>query len=101
MLRVLSFNHNFVFRSRLLEEIVFVGLGLHDEMGISLRALNEIRTACAVFMELYTSLLPNFSKERFQKISGKKPRFVSRRELEEQNGNTYSQNRGEDVDSKK
>jgi diphthine synthase len=69
-----------------LGEVVFVGLGLHDEFGISLRGLEEVRGADAVFAELYTSLLPNFSKKRFEKISGKRLNFVSRRELEEENG---------------
>ena len=67
-------------------EIVFVGLGLHDEMGISLRGLEEVKMADNVFIELYTSLLPNFSIERFEKISGKKLYVVSRQELEEENG---------------
>ncbi|MEM2971456.1 MAG: diphthine synthase [Candidatus Bathyarchaeia archaeon] len=67
-------------------EFVFVGLGLHDELGISLRGLEEVKTADAVFIELYTSLLPNFSVERFEGISGKRLRVVSRRELEEENG---------------
>ena len=63
-----------------------MGLGLNDEMGISLRGLEEVKTADIVFMELYTSLMPNFSKERFQRISGKKILKVSRRDLEEDNG---------------
>lgn len=67
-------------------ELVFVGLGLHDEKGISLCGLEEIKTADAAFMELYTSLLPNFSKKRLEKISGKKLQVVSRKELEEENG---------------
>jgi diphthine synthase len=71
---------------KVLGEIVFVGLGLHDEFGISLRGLEEVKNADAVFVELYTSLLPKFSKERFEEISGKKLNFVSRRELEEENG---------------
>jgi len=69
-----------------LGEIVFVGLGLHDELGISLRGLEEVKTADNVFIELYTSLLPNFSVKRFEEISGKKPYVVSRKELEEKNG---------------
>jgi len=69
-----------------LGEIVFVGLGLHDEMGISLHGLKEVKTADKVFVELYTSLMPSFSKEKFEKISGKKLRMLSRRELEEENG---------------
>ncbi|MEM3626656.1 MAG: diphthine synthase [Candidatus Bathyarchaeia archaeon] len=67
-------------------ELVFVGIGLHDEMGMSLRGLEETRTADNVFIELYTSLLPNFSIKRFEEISGKKLRVLSRRELEEENG---------------
>lgn len=67
-------------------EIVFVGLGLHDEMGISLRGLEEVKTADAAFIELYTSIMPNFSQKHFEEISGKKLKQVSRKELEEENG---------------
>jgi len=67
-------------------ELVFVGLGLHDDMGISLRGLEEITTADAVFVELYTSLMPSFSIERLEKLSGKKMAYVSRKQLEEENG---------------
>jgi len=70
----------------MLGEIVFVGLGLHDEMGISLRGLQEVKTADTAFIELYTSFMPNFSIKRFGEISGKKLNVVSRRELEEKNG---------------
>ena len=67
-------------------EIVFVGLGLHDEMGISLRGFEETKTADSVFVELYTSFMPHFSLRRFEKISGKQLQVVSRKELEEENG---------------
>ena len=67
-------------------ELVFVGLGLNDEKGISLQGLEETRTADFVFMELYTSFMPDFSLERFEKLSGKKVSCVSRRNLEEENG---------------
>ncbi len=70
----------------MLGEIIFVGLGLHDEMGISLRGLREVKTADATFIEFYTSLMPNFSLKRFENISEKKLHVVSRRELEEENG---------------
>ena len=73
-------------RVKALGEIAFVGLGLHDEMGISLRGLEEIKTANNVFMELYTNLMPDFSKENLEKISGKKLQIVSREELEERSG---------------
>lgn len=67
-------------------EIVFVGLGLYDETGISLRGLEEVKTADKVFIELYTSLMPELSIENLERISGKKLYAVSRKELEEQNG---------------
>ncbi len=67
-------------------ELVFVGLGLHDDKGISLHGLEEIKTAANVFIELYTSILPNFSIERLEKISNRKLYVVSRTELEEENG---------------
>ena len=73
-------------RGKQLRELVFVGLGLNDEKGISLQGLEETRTANSVFMELYTSLMPDFSLERFEKLSGKKVNTVSRRNLEEENG---------------
>jgi diphthine synthase len=69
-----------------LKELVFVGLGLHDEKGISLQGLEEIKNADHVFMELYTSLLPNFSTKRFEAMVNKQVRTVSRRDLEEENG---------------
>jgi diphthine synthase len=69
-----------------LGEIVFVGLGLNDEMGISLRGLEEVKAADSVFIELYTSLMPNFSVKHFEEISGKPLHLVSRKELEEENG---------------
>jgi diphthine synthase len=70
----------------MLGEIVFVGLGLHDEMGISLHGLEEVKTADTAFIELYTSFMPNFSLKRFEEISGNKLNVVLRRELEEKNG---------------
>jgi len=69
-----------------LSEIVFVGLGLHDEMGISLHGLEEVKTADDVFIELYTNLMLDFSMKNFERVSGKKLNVVSRRELEEENG---------------
>lgn len=67
-------------------EIVFVGLGLYDEMGISLRGLEEVKAADKIFIELYTSLMPDFSMETFSKSAGKRLHVVSRKELEEENG---------------
>ena len=69
-----------------LKQLIFVGLGLNDEEGISFRGLEETRSADSVFIELYTSLLPDFSLKRFEALAGKKVTVLSRRNLEEENG---------------
>lgn len=69
-----------------MKELVFVGLGLHDEKGISLQGIEETKTANCAFMELYTSILPCFSTKRFEAIVNKQVRIISRHELEEENG---------------
>ena len=69
-----------------MNELVFIGLGLNDEKGISIKGLEETKTADYVFMELYTSLMPEFNLQRFETLCGKKVQVVSRRELEEENG---------------
>lgn len=71
-----------------MKELVFVGLGLNDEKGISLKGLEEIKTAESVFMELYTSLMPDFSLEGIERLSGRKIKCVSRQNLEDENGKT-------------
>jgi diphthine synthase len=69
-----------------MNELIFVGLGLNDEKGISLKGLEETKTADYVFMETYTSLMPDFSLQRFEELCGKKIQVISRRQLEEENG---------------
>lgn len=69
-------------------ELVFVGLGLHDELGISLRGLEEAKTSDKVFIELYTSLMPDLSTERLEQILGKRITIVSRKTLEEKSRET-------------
>jgi diphthine synthase len=76
----------YLLRNDPLSELVFVGLGLHDEKGISLQGLEETKTADHAFIELYTSLLPNFSTKRFEAMVNKQVHMVSRRDLEEENG---------------
>lgn len=69
-----------------MSELIFVGLGLNDEKGISVKGLEETKTAEYVFMETYTSLMPDFSLQRFEELCGKKIQVISRRQLEEENG---------------
>jgi len=69
-----------------LNELVFVGLGLYDEKDMSLRGLEEIREADAVFAEFYTSLMPGLSIRKLEEMTGKAVNVVSRRVLEEEEG---------------
>ncbi len=69
-----------------MNELIFIGLGLNDEKGITIKGLEETKSADAVFMELYTSLMPDFSLQRFEALCGKKIQLVSRHDLEEENG---------------
>jgi diphthine synthase len=59
---------------------------LHDDHAISLSGLEAVRAADKVFAEFYTSLLPSFSLERFESLAGKKLTLLSRRDLEDMNG---------------
>jgi diphthine synthase len=61
-------------------------MGLHDEKGITLHGLEEVKTADTAFIELYTSYMPSFSLENLQQISETKLETVTRKELEEKNG---------------
>lgn len=67
-------------------ELVFVGLGLFDEKSISLRGIEEMKRANAVFAEFYTSIMPGLSVQNLEEITGKEIRTVLRRTLEEENG---------------
>ena len=69
-----------------MKELVFVGLGLNDDKGITVKGLEETRSADAVFMETYTSRMPDFSMERFEAEIGKKVQLIERKDLEEDNG---------------
>ena len=74
-----------------MKELFFIGLGLNDEKGITVKGLEETKTADTVFMETYTSLMPDFNLERFEVLCGKKIQIVSRHNLEEENGATILQ----------
>ena len=69
-----------------MNELVFIGLGLYDEKDISIRGLEELKEADAVFAEFYTSLMPGLSIQKLEEMIGKPVNVVSRRVLEEENG---------------
>jgi diphthine synthase len=68
------------------KELIFIGLGLQDENGISLHGLEEAKTADDIFIERYTSLMPGFSLKHLEQLTGKNIHEVTRPELEEENG---------------
>ena len=67
-------------------ELIFIGMGLYSEEDLSLRGLYEIRRADKVFVELYTSYMAGFSLENLRRLCGKPVVFVSRREVEVEDG---------------
>ncbi len=64
-------------------ELVFIGLGLHDEKGVTIRGLEEARSADVVFAELYTSGLAGASLEAVERLIGQPIRKISRTEVED------------------
>jgi diphthine synthase len=69
-----------------LKQLIFIGLGLNDETGISLHGMEETLNADTAFIERYTNLLPEFSLQRFEAKAGKKITQLTRHDLEDQNG---------------
>ena len=69
-----------------MNELVFIGLGLYDEKDVSVRGLEELKEANTVFAEFYTSLMPGLSIQKLEEMIGKDVRVVSRRVLEEEEG---------------
>ena len=67
-------------------QVIFIGLGLDSERGISLEGLEEATRAERVFAEFYTNLMPNFNVERLQRRIGRAVRILTRKELEDDNG---------------
>lgn len=67
---------------RKMGELVFIGLGLHDEKGITLRGLEEARRADIVFAEFYTSALLGARIEAVEALVGKPIRRLGREQVE-------------------
>ena len=65
-------------------ELVFIGLGLHDELGLSLRGQAEAMSCTQLFAEFYTSVMPDLNLERLSRILGNKQvQVLSRADVEE------------------
>lgn len=63
-------------------ELVFIGLGLHDEKGITLLGLEEARAADLLVAEFYTSALPGLRMEALETQLGKPVRRLTREQVE-------------------
>ena len=63
--------------------LVFVGLGLNDDEGISVKGLKETESADVVFAESYTSTLSKGSVERLERRTGKKISVLDRGSVED------------------
>lgn len=63
--------------------LTFIGIGLHDELDISIKGLTAIQDADHVFAEFYTSVLVGTTVERLQEQYGKKITILSREDVEQ------------------
>jgi diphthine synthase len=66
-----------------LGELIFIGLGLHDEYGLSLRGLTEAKGCDVLFAEFYSSRMPGLKMSELERLVGRKVQVLSRREVEE------------------
>jgi len=64
-------------------ELSLIGMGLHDEKGLTLRGLDAAKNADAIYAELYTSIMPGLSIDRLQHLLGKEVKILARKDLEE------------------
>ncbi len=67
----------------MVNQLKFIGLGLHSELGISMHGLEEARKADLVLAEFYTSLMPGLSLKRLEKLLDKPVKVLSRSDVEE------------------
>jgi len=63
--------------------LVLVGLGLHDEKDVTVRGLEEIRSADVVFSERYTSRLCEGAISRLSETTGREIRMLTREDVED------------------
>jgi len=63
--------------------LTFVGLGLYDEKDITVKGLEALRSADAVFAEFYTSPLGGKTVEKMEEVYGKQIVMLERSDIEE------------------
>ena len=69
-----------------MNELVFIGLGLNDEKGITVKGLEETKTADTFSWKPTRASCPTLACNGLRLYAAKKSKLVSRRELEEENG---------------
>ena len=62
--------------------LTFIGLGLYDELDVSLRGLEAIQSADEVYAEFYTSQLTGTKIERLEGLYSKKIHLLNREDVE-------------------
>ncbi len=70
----------------IMPRVVFIGLGLNDEKGMTIEGLEAARQADRVFAEFYTSTMPNLQLSKLEDMIGKKVEVLTRTQLEDENG---------------
>ncbi len=63
--------------------LIFIGLGLYNEKGISLYGLELARRADEVLLETYTNIMPALNPASLAELLGRAPRAVGRKEVED------------------
>ncbi len=64
-------------------ELIFIGLGLHDEYGLSLRGQAEARSCSMLFAEFYTNPMPRLDMRYLNGLVGKQVMVLLRSQVEE------------------
>ena len=77
--------------------LAFIGLGLFDEMDMSLRGLDLVSRSSYVFMEAYTSRLMGTSLDKIRGTTGKEIVLLEREEVEQSNVILERADEGEDI----
>ncbi|RLE76044.1 MAG: diphthine synthase [Thermoprotei archaeon] len=62
--------------------LIFVGLGLHDLQDLTFHGFSVLKKAKKIYMETYTNIMPDFSRERLETLIGEEIVEVSREFLE-------------------
>jgi diphthine synthase len=61
----------------------FIGLGLHDEEDMSLKAVKEAKDCDIVYAEYYTSIHDSCNSAKLEKLIGKRVEVINRQDVEE------------------